>query len=85
MKIAISYFSTLLKFIPRAAGQMKWTIDRNVCGGGNLLAKIPPNDRIEDKDTDMHIYLVFMNEPSQEYVAYAGSCRELPGSGTTHA
>ncbi|KAL4491070.1 hypothetical protein ABPG73_013139 [Tetrahymena malaccensis] len=85
MKIAVDYFSNLLKFIPRGKGQMKWTLERLICGGGNLLARIPEQDKTEDKDSDLHIYLVYLNEPLQEYVAYAGICREIPGSGTTHA
>ncbi|EAR96056.1 leishmanolysin family protein (macronuclear) [Tetrahymena thermophila SB210] len=85
MKISVDYFSNLLKFIPRGKGQMKWTLERLICGGGNLLARIPEQDKTEDKDSDLHIYLVYVNEPLQEYVAYAGICRELPGSGTTHA
>lgn len=64
MKIAVQYFSNLLKMVPRSPGSMKWNFDRNVCGGGNLLAKIPDNDRVEDKDTDLHVYLVYMNEPA---------------------
>lgn len=63
---------------------MKWTLERRVCGGGNLLAKIPESDRIDDKNADLHLYIVFVDLPLESYVAYAAACRELPGLGPTH-
>ncbi|EGR32308.1 leishmanolysin family protein, putative [Ichthyophthirius multifiliis] len=50
------------------------------CGG----IKIPKNDRIKGKDSDLHIYVQFLYDPQQEYLANAGWCQFLDILGPTH-
>lgn len=60
---------------------MKWTSAETICG----LVPIPQSDITTDKDSDLHLYISFTDEPAPYYLAYASWCRFLAGLGATHA
>ncbi|EGR33921.1 leishmanolysin family protein, putative [Ichthyophthirius multifiliis] len=84
MDIAAKFFYDLITIVPKSLEQRKWNQELNVCGGGNLLAKIKQEERASTRDTDLHIYVTYANEKRQTYTAYAASCQEIKGIGPTH-
>ncbi|EAR98436.2 leishmanolysin family protein, putative (macronuclear) [Tetrahymena thermophila SB210] len=80
IKIASNFFSNLITIIPKPKGSMKWDLRHNNCGE----AIIPTADKTTDKDSDLHLYITFTNEPQETYIAYAGWCRFLRVIGPTH-
>ncbi|EAR98422.1 leishmanolysin family protein (macronuclear) [Tetrahymena thermophila SB210] len=80
IKIASNFFSNLITIVPKPTGSMKWDLRLNKCGE----ATIPAADKTTDKDSDLHLYITFTDEPQETYLAYAGWCRFLRIVGPTH-
>ncbi|KAL4475179.1 hypothetical protein ABPG72_018836 [Tetrahymena utriculariae] len=80
IEIASHFFSNLITIVPKPKGSMKWDLRTNKCGE----ATIPVADKTTDKDSDLHLYITFIDEPKQSYIAYAGWCRSLRIIGPTH-
>lgn len=59
---------------------MKWNSSSNNCG----LVTIPDADKTTDKDSDLHLYVTYTDEPTKNFLAYAGWCRFLRTLGATH-
>ncbi|KAL4485599.1 hypothetical protein ABPG73_015391 [Tetrahymena malaccensis] len=80
IKIASNFFSNLITIVPKPTGSMKWDLRGNKCGE----ATVPVADKTTDKDSDLHLYITFTDEPQETYLAYAGWCRFLRIVGPTH-
>ncbi|KAL4452842.1 hypothetical protein ABPG74_002407 [Tetrahymena malaccensis] len=80
IKIASNFFSNLITIVPKPAGSMQWDLKLNKCGE----ASIPAADKTTDKDSDLHLYITFTEEPQDTYLAYAGWCRFIKALGPTH-
>ncbi|EAR98426.1 leishmanolysin family protein (macronuclear) [Tetrahymena thermophila SB210] len=80
IKIASNFFNKLITIVPKPKGSMKWDLRRDKCGE----ATIPAADKTTDKDSDLHLYVTFTNEPQETYLAYAGWCKFVRIIGPTH-
>lgn len=60
IKIAIKFFNNLINIIPKPAGSMKWDLRSKTCGA----ATIPATDITVDKDSDLHLYITYTDEPT---------------------
>ncbi|KAL4452845.1 hypothetical protein ABPG74_002410 [Tetrahymena malaccensis] len=78
--IASNFFSNLITIVPKPAGSMKWDSKSDTCG----KATVPSVDKATDKDSDLHLYITFSDNPQETYLAYAGWCRSLISRGPTH-
>ncbi|KAL4478294.1 hypothetical protein ABPG72_009530 [Tetrahymena utriculariae] len=79
LKVALQYFNDLLTIVPKPAGGMKWNLGPT-CG----LVTVPDADKTTDKDSDLHLYVSFTDEPTKTFLAYAGWCRFLRTLGPSH-
>ncbi|EAR98413.2 leishmanolysin family protein (macronuclear) [Tetrahymena thermophila SB210] len=79
LKVALQYFSDLLTIVPKPAGAMKWNLGPT-CG----LVTVPDADKTTDKDSDLHLYISYTDEPTKTFLAYAGWCRFLRVLGPSH-
>ncbi|EWS73758.1 leishmanolysin family protein (macronuclear) [Tetrahymena thermophila SB210] len=78
--IASNFFSNLITIVPKPQGSMIWDLRSQKCGE----ATIPFADKATEKDSDLHLYVTFTDEPNEDFLAYAGWCRLLKIVGPTH-
>ncbi|EGR33990.1 leishmanolysin family protein, putative [Ichthyophthirius multifiliis] len=81
IKLANSYFSQLIKIIPKSELDMRYKpTSFTKCGE----FEIPQKDKVKGKESDLHIYVQYKNEPQQSYMAYANRCQFIERLGPTH-
>ncbi|EGR29170.1 leishmanolysin family protein, putative [Ichthyophthirius multifiliis] len=80
VKLAIDYFSRLIKIVPKSEQNMRYQGQSGKCG----QVLIPQIDKDQGKDSDLHIYLQYRDDLKQEYLARASWCQFLKGLGPTH-
>ncbi|EGR33747.1 leishmanolysin family protein, putative [Ichthyophthirius multifiliis] len=78
IQLAIDYFSRLIKIVPKSESFMKYK------GPKCLYVDVPKIDQTNAKNSDLHLYISYKNDPNSEYLAFAYSCQFLKGIGPTH-
>ncbi|EGR27784.1 leishmanolysin family protein, putative [Ichthyophthirius multifiliis] len=80
LQLATDYFSRLIKIYPKSQQNMRYIQNQSKCGEV-IITQV---DRIQGKNSDLHLYVSYSEVVDDDYLAQAIWCQFLQGLGPTH-